>query len=154
MESNRYNNVIFGQKAFILRDNKILILKRNKADVFTGYWDVPGGKVEPEENLIEGITREIKEETGLDLKNIMLSLSTYKFQGSLRDHPIIFRNIYLCNADGEITLSEEHSEYLWIKPEELIKYQFADDPDLQGVLKRLPEIIKDIDNSIKYSEIF
>ena len=151
---NRYNNVIFGQKAFIIKGEKILIIKRKVADVFTGLWDIPGGKVESEDNLFEGIAREIKEEVNLKLTKILLTLSTSKFVGSLRDHPIIFRNIYLCSAEGEVKLSDEHSDFLWVEPEELINYQFPDDPDLQSVLARIPGIIKDMNKIINYSEIF
>jgi len=151
---NRFNNVIFGQKAFIIKDGKILIMRRKEADIFEGLWDIPGGKLEEEDSLFGGIAREIKEEVGLDLIKILLTLSTSKFIGSKREHPVIFRNIYLCTAAGEITLSNEHSEYLWVKPEELPNYQFPDDPDFQSALKRLPVILNEIDNKTDYSKIY
>jgi len=151
---NRFNNVIFGQKAFVVKGNKVLIMKRMDADVFSGYWDVPGGKLESEDTLFEGIAREIKEESGLGLTKILLMMSTSKFTGSMGDHPIIFRNIYLCLAEGEVKLSHEHSEYLWVDSEELVKYKFPDDPDLQSVLKRVPKILKEIKNEVNYLEIF
>ena len=151
---NRFNNVIFGQKAFVVKGNKILIMKRKDADVFSGYWDVPGGKLESEDTLFEAIEREIKEESGLELKKILLMMSTSKFTGSMGDHPIIFRNIYLCLAEGEVKLSNEHSEYLWVESEDLKNYKFPEDPDLQSVLKRVPKILKEIKNEVSYLEIF
>ncbi len=109
---NKFNNVIFGQKAFVLKDGKILIIKRKDVDIFSGMWDVPGGKIESEDTLSGAIAREIKEETGLKLTKILLILSTSKFTESLGDHPTISRNIYLCRAKGEVELSSEHSEFL------------------------------------------
>lgn len=117
-------------------------------------WDVPGGKIESDDNLLEGVAREIKEEVRLKLTAIILTLSTSKFTGSMDDHPIIFRNIYLCHAEGEVKLSSEHSEFLWVKPEELKKFEFPDDQNFQSVLKRMPSIIKNYKNAVHYSEIF
>jgi len=152
---NRFNNVIIGQKAFILSRGKILIMKRKEADYFIGKWDVPGGKFESRDNnLFESISREILEEAGLKLTKILLILSTSKFKGSMGDHPIIFRNIYLCVAEGKVKLCNEHSEFLWVKPQDLITYNFPDDQDIQSVLKRLPDILKKLDDSIDYSKIF
>ena len=151
---NRFNNVIFGQKAFILKDNKILIIKRSEVDMFLGMWDVPGGKIEENEILLEGLTREIKEEVGLTLEQISLVLTTSKFIGSKGDYPIIFRNIYLCSASGEIKLSSEHSEYKWVELDELCNYNFPNDPDFQSVIKRIPKIVSELDKGAKYSELF
>lgn len=151
---NRFNNVIFGQKAFVLKDGKLLIMKRKEVDIFSGLWDVPGGKVEEEDDLFSGIEREIKEETGLKLQKILLILSTSKFKGGLADHPIIFRNIYLCLADGEVKISKEHSEYKWVSSNELKEYKFSDDHDLQEVLRRLPGILVNIDALKNYSELY
>jgi 8-oxo-dGTP diphosphatase len=151
---NRFNNVIFGQKAFIIKDNKVLIIKRKAVDIFGGMWDVPGGKLEDEETLFKGISREIKEETGLSLTKILLVLSTSKFNSSKGDRPVIFRNIYLCSAEGEVTLSKEHSEFIWVKPEDLSKYNFPGDEDFQSVIKKMPGILKAISPDVDYSGIF
>jgi len=48
-------------------DNKILLVKR-KTVVFKGYWALPGGKVDPGETVEQSVLREIKEETGLEVK--------------------------------------------------------------------------------------
>jgi len=152
---NRFNNVIFGQKIFLMNDQgELLILKRLKADVFSGMWDTPGGKLEDTDTLLEAITREVKEETDLNLKEVVLVLSSSKFQGDMNDRPLIFRNIYLGKAAGEVKLSEEHSEYKWIKPADLVKYQFPGDKDLQDVLSRLPHLLDSAITAGGYSKLF
>lgn len=49
--------------SLIENDNKVLIAKRSTGDpnVF-GKWEFPGGKVEPGENEMHAIEREIKED--------------------------------------------------------------------------------------------
>jgi 8-oxo-dGTP diphosphatase len=46
--------------------NKILLIKRNTVP-FIGYWALPGGRMDPGENIEQTIIRECKEETGLDV---------------------------------------------------------------------------------------
>ena len=48
------------------QEDKILLIKRNTVP-FKGYWALPGGRMEPGENIEQTIVREVKEETGLDV---------------------------------------------------------------------------------------
>jgi 8-oxo-dGTP diphosphatase len=53
------------------RENQVLLIRRNKAPA-QGLWSVPGGKLEAGEGLVECCRREIREETGLDVKVLLL----------------------------------------------------------------------------------
>jgi ADP-ribose pyrophosphatase YjhB (NUDIX family) len=152
---NRFNNVIFGQKAFVINSKKqLLILKRKEEQVYVGYWDVPGGKLDDEDDLLAAISREIKEETGLKLVKIILTLSSSKFIGNLApDKPLVLRNIYLCSAKGKIKLSPEHSEYKWEEIGNLKRYKFPEDKDFQWVLANLAKVLKNLDLSKSYSRL-
>jgi len=46
--------------------DKILLVKRGTVP-FKGYWALPGGRMDPGENIEQTIIREVKEETGLDV---------------------------------------------------------------------------------------
>lgn len=51
--------------AVVVKNNKILLVHRFKNG--SEYWVLPGGGVEDDESIEEGLRREVKEETGLDL---------------------------------------------------------------------------------------
>lgn len=52
--------------AVIFSDDKVLLIKR-LSDPFAGAWALPGGYVEYNENITNGLTREVKEEAGIDV---------------------------------------------------------------------------------------
>lgn len=54
--------------AVIELNGQILVTKRHPDSHQGGYWEFPGGKLEPDETLSEALHREISEELGLDIK--------------------------------------------------------------------------------------
>ena len=58
-------NIITGVNSAIVHNNKILLIKRIK-EPYTGYWSMPGGKLEFGETIEECAVRELKEETNID----------------------------------------------------------------------------------------
>jgi len=56
-----------GVSALIVRDGLVLLVRRGK-EPFTGFWSLPGGRVEPGETMQDAVKREVREETGLDIE--------------------------------------------------------------------------------------
>ena len=65
------NEVIPTVQIYLEKDNKYLMLYRNKKknDINAGKWIGVGGHVEEGETPLQAVIREVKEETGLDLKS-------------------------------------------------------------------------------------
>ena len=56
-------------------DEKILVTQRSEnMSVYPNAWVLPGGHLEPNESLEEGISREVYEETGLQVDPSSLNL--------------------------------------------------------------------------------
>lgn len=49
------------------RDDKILVGQRPNGKPYSGYWEFPGGKIEPNESAQAALKRELHEELGIDL---------------------------------------------------------------------------------------
>ena len=122
----------------IIKDNKYLIAKRSSSEkVFPGLWTVPGGKLEQEDyttlksnadfgqwyNVFEQLLkREVKEEVGLDVKNIKyLTNLVFRRPDNI---PVVVISLFADHAKGEVKLSDELSEHKWITVEEVKDYEF------------------------------
>jgi 8-oxo-dGTP diphosphatase len=54
------------------KEISILLTKRN-VEPFKGYWCIPGGHIEPDEDAVTAVIREVKEETNMDIVPRFLS---------------------------------------------------------------------------------
>jgi len=109
------------QKAVIKRDDKYLILLRSpKSKYFPLHWDFPGGKLEPNETPIQGIEREVNEETNLKteaqkiIKEYDLNIKSY--QESISHRFTLFETKII---EGDVKISDEHLEYRWATKNEI-----------------------------------
>lgn len=108
-----------GLKAVIVKDGKFLILKRSGKDEFrANEWDIPGGGMKFGEKPEECLKREVKEECGLNVDIVKpLRIWTF-FKNSGRTQ--VFAVTVLCKyKSGKVKLSKEHSDFKWIKPDEI-----------------------------------
>lgn len=109
-------NFSLAAKSFIVNDNKLLIIKRSKDNVQKPcIWEVPGGRLDPDEDHIKGLKREIKEETGLNIE-VIKPLTIRKF--TREDNQRIELTNFLCKLsnplNNNIKLSHEHTNFEWI----------------------------------------
>ncbi len=100
-------------KAYIVDAARLLVVKRAIDDNhYAGKWDLPGGRLAAGEDPFEGLRRETKEETGLDIE-ILLPIDVQHFARD--DGRVITMIIFLCRAmTGNVVLSGEHEGYGWV----------------------------------------
>ncbi len=119
-------------KAVVLKDDKVLLLKRSKKSLNAGKWDLPGGHIKKGETIEESIKREIKEETTLEVEigQIIGTTEFPKDDKLFKDEKRGLR--YICYYEnGEVELNErEHSEFKWLVIEEAI--EMLDDDGFEG----------------------
>ncbi|HAK44799.1 MAG TPA: 8-oxo-dGTP diphosphatase MutT [Spirochaeta sp.] len=54
--------------AIIIRNGRVLICRRAPGEKLAGFWEFPGGKVEPGESLQECLERELREELDVEVR--------------------------------------------------------------------------------------
>lgn len=87
----------------------------------------PGGHVEQGESFVKSAIREVKEETGLDIKNLKLC-GLKQFTDRTKGYRYIVIYFKTSDFSGEIKSSPE-GEVFWIKRSELLKQKCVNDFD-------------------------
>lgn len=111
-----------GVKCFIKNtEGKYLLLQR--ATPYLSHdtdfkWDIPGGRINAGEPYLQGLRREIKEETDMDLKNIEKLLAV---QDILRNPELhVVRLVFIVATTGEPKIDpKEHRDLGWFTWEEM-----------------------------------
>lgn len=125
--------------SFVVYGKKILALySESHPEHGEGGWFVVTGGVENSESYEEAVAREIKEETKLDVQDI-LDLnwgSIYNWKNDVCEE----HNFISFVKPGKIILNEEHSKYEWLNIEEFIKRIRWDD-DKEILMKVLEQAL-------------
>lgn len=101
----------------ITKKGEVLILKRSKSNFFlSGEWDTPSGTLKDGEDPIDGAVRETKEETGLDINNLVL-FSFNSVVDKAKDKQfitLIFLAECIVNSRKIVLNKREHDDFQWI----------------------------------------
>lgn len=106
--------------AIIVNNDQLLLVKRG-AQPQKGFWDIPGGFVEPDEHPEQAVIRELKEELGVEgsIEKLVgtFAVNHYKWQGKIN---------YVCDLAYQVTVNstefkpqDDVSEYKWFAFDEL-----------------------------------
>jgi len=109
-------------KALIKNKDSFLILKTVDSDQNNNLsgWETPGGRLEIGEEIINGLKREIKEETGLSVK-ILFPFNAFSVNVGQEDSIIGINYLAEYNG-GEVKIdTNEHSHYQWINISDIRK---------------------------------
>jgi len=107
--------------AAIIRDGRVLIVRRARMPA-NGVYTLPGGVVEAGETLVEAVTREVREETGLEIQPIALAgfheVILRDGDNQVSRHFVIlpFAARWL---SGEVQLNDELDDARWLRPAEI-----------------------------------
>lgn len=100
--------------AIIKEGDRIFATQRGYGE-HKGYWEFPGGKIEPGETQHQALKREIKEELGIDII-INKLVSTIEYQYSTFH---LTMHCYLCTCNNQSIELHEHLSAKWINRNEL-----------------------------------
>jgi 8-oxo-dGTP pyrophosphatase MutT (NUDIX family) len=117
-------------KAFIENDaGKLLLLKTSISPhrvIKEAYWDFPGGRLQPGQDVLDALRAEIAEETGIqkitvgDVMTTVISNHLSYIDGREVGLLLVIYNVAV-PPESLITLSEEHVAYEWVTAAEAKK---------------------------------
>ncbi len=108
-----FQNPIPAATALIVQSGKLLYVKRARAPRL-GYWDFPGGFLEPGETGETCIVRELKEELGVQIR-------VRRYFGSFSDHYVhqghrstVLNLYFLCSLENhDLTPADDVADFAW-----------------------------------------
>lgn len=122
------NRPYLGVGAIIFDGDAVLLVERGHEPLM-GWWSIPGGILETGETLADGIRREVREETGLEVEpGAVFEI----FERIMRDaagrteyHYVLLD--YICTvAGGALAAASDASRAVWVREDELASYRITE----------------------------
>lgn len=85
------------------RPGRFLLTSRPEGKVFAGYWEFPGGKLEPGETVEQALHRELREELGIGIDEVQ------RWRVEIVDYPHALVRLHFCKVHawhGEFQMLE------------------------------------------------
>lgn len=111
----------------LIRDyqGKILVLYRSETHPYLAHdIDLPGGEIDDDETVEEGLEREIFEETGLRVR-IRPTDKTHDWQAMFGQAQMLYET--RTAGQERVDISWEHESYVWMSEQEFIEQTAIDE---------------------------
>jgi 8-oxo-dGTP diphosphatase len=140
---------IVGVGAVIVRDGKVLIVKR-RYEPLAGRWSIPGGTLELGETLETGVAREMREETGLEIAIgpviEVFDRIIFDAEKRVRYHFVLVD--YLCwPIGGELQAGSDVDEAVLVDPASLDEYDLTE--KARAVIERALELDREAPRPVR-----
>jgi len=101
-------------------DGRVLLTRRRLDQAMGGYWELPGGKLEPGEGPVAALERELDEEIGA---RVEVGAVWEVLHHAYPDFDLLMI-VYRCRlASGQLAQPIEVAEVAWCRPDQLAGYQ-------------------------------
>lgn len=118
-------------RCIVLKNNKVVLAKYPEGNAKAGYYEIPGGKIEEGETAKQAAIREVKEETGIAVKNLTyIGNMIVEYPNRIYDFEVFVTNEY----EGELKNGKENIPE-WISLNEMNEKKL-----LSNVIPLLPLI--------------
>ncbi len=107
MQQRAVQDVAVG--VLLRRDGCFLLTSRPAGKVYAGYWEFPGGKVEPGETIDVALRRELNEELGILIGQVE------PWRQAMVDYPHALVKLHFCKVrdwEGELQMREQQA-FAW-----------------------------------------
>lgn len=117
--------------AVILHQGQVLLTRRPPDKPHGGYWEFPGGKIDPGESPHQALVREIREELDIAVTVGPVVETVYHHY----DWGTVLIIAYRCHWVGGTIRHLEVADHRWVPPEDLAEFSIL--PADRPILKKL-----------------
>lgn len=103
--------------ALVDSEGRVLLQQRAPGRQMAGLWEFPGGKVEPGERPEAALSRELKEELGIDADEADLAPATFA-SAELGDRHLLLL-LYICRQWRGTPRALDAAALKWVRPDEM-----------------------------------
>jgi 8-oxo-dGTP diphosphatase len=107
--------------AIIISKGKVLLARRKQGDSHEGFWEFPGGAVEPGETLEECLSRELMEELGV-AATVAEVIARNEHRSSRGSLDLVALRAHVGSDKFRLTA---HDAIEWVTPCDLERYKLA-----------------------------
>ncbi|HEV2276178.1 MAG TPA: NUDIX hydrolase [Acidobacteriaceae bacterium] len=113
---------VAGVGAVVIEDGKVLLVRRGQ-EPLKGHWSLPGGALELGETLEEGVIREVREESGLEVEALAIvevfdRITRDQTGGGIRYHYVLVD--FLCRRiGGSVRCASDAEDARWVERKDL-----------------------------------
>ena len=117
-------------------DQPLVLIARRPGDaVLAGFWELPGGKIEPGESPRHCLVREFREELGLDVA-VGDELPGVEH---VYDHGHVRLRVFLCTWLSGEPRNLQVDEHRWVPAADLTRYRFP--PANEGLMDQIVQVL-------------
>ena len=122
--------------AAIVKDGKVLCAQRGEGRSLAGFWEFPGGKIEPGETPQEALAREIREELDADITVGQL-IETVEY-----DYPKFHLSMdcFWCGLNSQELVLREHEDARWLTADDLYSVDWL--PADIGIIGKIKQALE------------
>lgn len=115
---DKYDRIVVGGIISVAGGRgEVLFLKRSKHQFMPDSWEIPSGGIEEGESMLQALKREIKEETNLEVFDVVDFVSAVDYLAKHNKCLQLNFNVY---CSGNVQLSNEHSEFIFSEVDSFI----------------------------------
>jgi len=105
----------------IFNDDKVFLCRRSPHKPLAGFWEFPGGKIEPGEKEEDSLSRELFEELGMRVE-----IKEY-FKTIIHNYELFTIELiaYVCQFQKASYKLTDHDRYEWVNKKDLTQWNLA-----------------------------
>lgn len=107
--------------AIIISNGRVLLARRKRGDSHQGFWEFPGGAVEPGETIEACLARELKEELGVDAR-VGEEIARNEHRSARGGMDLVALRAHV---ESETFTLTAHDAVEWVAPRDLGRYRLA-----------------------------